>query len=280
MKETDNINVNKANRNVISKLIILVVVVILVVFTAYLLGVFKTAPPHPFIIGNISNSTSITLRSAMIAPQIRLFKNSTAFDINYTFFRNSSTSNGSSKFYNIYVTKNGYLLNVTRFSHTIILYYNKTSEKNITGSVPVIYSTYYNSTGMLNCNNNPIIFQPSTGQVYPNESGFYSLSCSFSRFTTSNTSRIDADEYYNVFVSKVLMLNLTDSKLLASNLSNTGIRVYDGINCSFYSIKYQLNNYNVCFSTEYGIPIYANMTVKSINLPRNVIILGKFFNLS
>lgn len=256
--------------------IILSIVIIIILLVFFIKAYPKiTLPPHPRI---ISNSTKSNLSSINILNvEQAKFVNSSAFYINYTLNYSNiiNKSQFSSQSY-LSVKRYNAILNYTRYSHTPAEYYNSTLNENVTINVPVIRSTLYNSTGVITCSNNPIVFSISSNQLTANESGFHKYTCSYSIYNTSNTTSIENQQYFNIFLSKIFMINYSNPALVAYKVSNSTLEKYNNQSCEQYNIFYLKNNYTVCFSTRYWIPIFINSTIVSPNNIKHLIIIGKF----
>ncbi len=236
-------------RNILIVVIIVVIAVASFIFLDY---------QNLFYTNLISIPNMINLSTAA-------FVNSPSFNITYNLsYMQTNTSTGS-EFNSVQlmtVSKYGDYLKFYMLGHTIIPYYNSTLGRNVSESVPVSKFIIYNSTGTINCDNNPILFNLTTLSTLPNPNGYENYTCTFSVYnSTKSADQIMAQKYYNLFIYQVFMLPMSDPTLSASSVLQIGTNKYNGDLCSLDKITYSDNTYEACFSKTYGIPLYMDLHV-------------------
>ncbi len=236
-------------RNILIVVIIVVIAVASFIFLDY---------QNLFYTNLISIPNMINLSTAA-------FVNSPSFNITYNLsYMQTNTSTGS-EFNSVQlmtVSKYGDYLKFYMLGHTIIPYYNSTLGRNVSESVPVSKFIIYNSTGTINCDNNPILFNLTTLSTLPNPNGYENYNSTFSVYnSTKSADQIMAQKYYNLFIYQVFMLPMSDPTLSASSVLQIGTNKYNGDLCSLDKITYSDNTYEACFSKTYGIPLYMDLHV-------------------
>jgi hypothetical protein len=213
-------------------------------------------------------NTNLKSVSNMINLSESTFLNGLPFNITYNMSYTQNISNNSifNSSQMMTVSRYGNYLNFYLLSHSTVKYYNSTLRRNVTITIPVSELIIYNSTGTINCDNNPVAFNPSNITVFPNETGFYKYTCSFNVYNISKSkTELLKEAYYTLFIKKIFMLPISDPNMSASSVLKVSTKEYNGTACNLYKVIYNKNIYYACFSTTYGIPLYMNLTVHKLN---------------
>ena len=124
---------------IISAIAVIIVVAAIVIVILYYQGAFY------------KNLQSV---SNMIELSSAPFTSSPAFNITYnlSYSQTNVTNIGTYKSEQFMtVSKFGSYLKFVMSSHTIVVYYNSTQDKNVSVAVPVLRLIIYNDSGMTNC---------------------------------------------------------------------------------------------------------------------------------